>query len=66
MDDEVSRDDDHRRAERFGVMRNRPHRRADVIAALPPETVVGFLVWGDPAFYDSTIRIVDAVAGPAA
>jgi len=35
---------------------------ADVIAALPPETVVGFLVWGDPAFYDSTIRIVDAVA----
>jgi len=31
------------------------------IAALPEEAVVGFLVWGDPAFYDSTIRIVDAV-----
>lgn len=23
---------------------------------------VGFLVWGDPAFYDSTIRIVDRIA----
>lgn len=22
----------------------------------------GFLVWGDPAFYDSTIRVVDAIA----
>ena len=22
----------------------------------------GFLVWGDPAFYDSTIRVIDAVA----
>ncbi|MFM6849478.1 MAG: SAM-dependent methyltransferase, partial [Terrabacter sp.] len=22
------------------------------------ETTVGFLVWGDPAFYDSTIRVV--------
>lgn len=28
-----------------------------VIAARPG--VVGFLVWGDPAFYDSTIRVVD-------
>lgn len=38
-------------------------RRADIyvetIAALPPSAVVGFLVWGDPAFYDSTIRIVN-------
>lgn len=25
------------------------------------ETTVGFLVWGDPAFYDSTIRVVDAL-----
>lgn len=32
-----------------------------VIEALPPDAVVGFLVWGDPAFYDSTIRIVDAI-----
>ena len=40
--------------------------RADAYAAvlgeLPEGTVVGFLVWGDPAFYDSTIRVVDAVA----
>ncbi len=26
------------------------------------EETVGFLVWGDPAFYDSTIRVVDALA----
>lgn len=32
------------------------------IAALPEGAVAGFLVWGDPAFYDSTIRIVNAVA----
>lgn len=32
---------------------------ADVIANLPESATVGFLVWGDPAFYDSTIRIVD-------
>lgn len=25
------------------------------------ERTVGFLVWGDPAFYDSTLRIVDAL-----
>lgn len=36
---------------------------ADVIRAeTHPEGVVGFLVWGDPAFYDSTIRIVESVA----
>lgn len=34
---------------------------AAVIAGLPTGAVVGFLVWGDPAFYDSTIRIVDAI-----
>ena len=32
-----------------------------VVADLPADAVVGFLVWGDPAFYDSTIRIVDAI-----
>lgn len=26
------------------------------------EETVGFLVWGDPAFYDSTIRVVDVLA----
>lgn len=35
---------------------------AEVIDLLPAEAVVGFLVWGDPAFYDSTIRVVDAIA----
>ena len=35
---------------------------ADVIETLPAgETTVGFLVWGDPALYDSTIRVVDAL-----
>lgn len=34
---------------------------ASVIAARPG--TVGFLVWGDPAFYDSTIRVVDRLAG---
>ena len=35
---------------------------ADVIDGLDDgETTVGFLVWGDPAFYDSTIRVVDAL-----
>lgn len=33
----------------------------EVIEALPAGAVVGFLVWGDPAFYDSTIRVVDAI-----
>lgn len=42
--------------------RERADRYAGVIASLPPEAVVGFLVWGDPAFYDSTIRIVDDLA----
>jgi len=36
---------------------------ADVLAGLGPEEgTVGFLVWGDPAFYDSTIRVVDALS----
>lgn len=33
-----------------------------IIEGLAPDAVVGFLVWGDPAFYDSTIRIVDSIA----
>ncbi|WEV78556.1 precorrin-6A synthase (deacetylating) [Janibacter cremeus] len=32
-----------------------------IIEELPSDAVVGFLVWGDPAFYDSTIRVVDAI-----
>ena len=36
---------------------------AEVISSeLPHGGTVGFLVWGDPAFYDSTIRIVESVA----
>ncbi len=35
---------------------------AEVIDGLASgEETVGFLVWGDPAFYDSTIRVVDAL-----
>lgn len=34
---------------------------AELIDDLDPTDVVGFLVWGDPAFYDSTLRIVDAL-----
>jgi precorrin-6A synthase (deacetylating) len=34
---------------------------AEVMRGLPEGSVVGFLVWGDPAFYDSTIRIVERI-----
>jgi len=41
----------------------RAERYADVIRAEVRDSgTVGFLVWGDPAFYDSTIRIVEAIA----
>ncbi len=41
----------------------RAQRYADTIRAeVGAAGTVGFLVWGDPAFYDSTIRIVEAVA----
>ncbi len=33
-----------------------------VLQGMAPDAVVGFLVWGDPAIYDSTIRIADAMA----
>ncbi|RRD05755.1 precorrin-6A synthase (deacetylating) [Arachnia propionica] len=33
----------------------------EVMRELPADAVVGFLVWGDPAFYDSTIRIVERI-----
>lgn len=32
-----------------------------ILDSLPPDAVVGFLTWGDPAFYDSTLRIVNAL-----
>ncbi|KHL19337.1 precorrin-6A synthase [Mumia flava] len=34
----------------------------EVLAGLPEGTVAGFLVWGDPALYDSTLRILDRIA----
>ena len=41
----------------------RAQRYAEVIRTeVAPDGVVGFLVWGDPAFYDSTLRIVASVA----
>lgn len=42
----------------------RAQRYAETIRAeVGANGTVGFLVWGDPAFYDSTIRIVESVAG---
>jgi precorrin-6A synthase len=35
---------------------------AEVLDGLDEGSVVGFLVWGDPALYDSTIRVVERVA----
>ena len=41
----------------------RPQRtRGRSTSELPHGGTVGFLVWGDPAFYDCTIRIVESVA----
>jgi precorrin-6A synthase len=40
----------------------RAQRYAETISAeLDNGGTVGFLVWGDPAFYDSTIRIVESI-----
>jgi precorrin-6A synthase len=43
--------------------RRRAERYAEVIRAeVGTDGTAGFLVWGDPALYDSTIRIVELVA----
>lgn len=40
----------------------RAHQYAEIIAAeVSDGGTVGFLVWGDPALYDSTIRIVESM-----
>ncbi|RRD51459.1 precorrin-6A synthase (deacetylating) [Arachnia propionica] len=39
----------------------RARNYAEVMRGLAAGSVVGFLVWGDPAFYDSTIRIVERI-----
>ena len=45
-----------------GWHRRRAEHYASVVAReVAPGGTVGFLVWGDPAFYDSTIRIVELV-----
>ncbi|WP_186627537.1 precorrin-6A synthase (deacetylating) [Rhodococcus sp. BP22] len=33
----------------------------EVLLGLDPSATVGFLVWGDPALYDSTIRVIERV-----
>ncbi|WP_026926564.1 precorrin-6A synthase (deacetylating) [Granulicoccus phenolivorans] len=40
--------------------RARADRYAELLTGLP-EADAGFLVWGDPAFYDSTLRILDTL-----
>ena len=41
----------------------RAQRYAEIIRAeVGDGGTIGFLVWGDPAFYDSTIRIVQSIA----
>lgn len=42
----------HERAERIG---------AAISAELAPDAVGAFLVWGDPALYDSTLRVLERV-----
>ena len=40
----------------------RAQRYAEIIAAeVGDDGTIGFLVWGDPAFYDSTIRIAESI-----
>jgi len=40
----------------------RAQRYAEIIAAeVGDASTIGFLVWGDPAFYDSTIRIAESI-----
>jgi precorrin-6A synthase len=39
----------------------RIERYVNLIKELPEDAVVGFLVWGDPAFYDSIIGIVNEI-----
>ena len=48
-----------------GAVRDWHEARVDAFAQVLAEHPgdVGFLVWGDPAFYDSTIRIVESLAG---
>nr|WP_320191337.1 precorrin-6A synthase (deacetylating) [uncultured Desulfobacter sp.] len=40
---------------------SRVNRFVNAIKELPPNMIVGFLAWGDPAFYDSLIGIVEEI-----
>jgi precorrin-6A synthase len=40
--------------------------RTAIEQAVPDGGTVGFLVWGDPAFYDSTIRVLDRILATGA
>lgn len=60
---DADRDDAAYRAGVRDWHRVRAERYAEVIRAeVGEQGTVGFLVWGDPAFYDSTIRIVASLA----
>lgn len=41
--------------------RERVARFITEIQQLPEDATIGFLVWGDPAFYDSTLRMVEQI-----
>lgn len=57
------RDDANYRAGVAAWHEARAQRYAEVInAEVGGGGTIGFLVWGDPAFYDSTIRIVQSIA----
>jgi precorrin-6A synthase len=50
----------------LGAVRDWHEARAEVIGAavaaeVPVDGVGGFLVWGDPSVYDSTLRIIDRI-----
>ncbi|RNL60784.1 precorrin-6A synthase (deacetylating) [Nocardioides marmoriginsengisoli] len=55
---------DIRRSRYEGAVRDWHQARVDAFEQVLVERPgdVGFLVWGDPAFYDSTIRIVESLA----
>lgn len=60
---DAERDDDQYRAGVAAWHSARVARLVDEFRGMPDGATVGFLVWGDPAFYDSTIRMVDQIAG---
>lgn len=39
---------------------------SQIVSGLPDDASVGFLAWGDPALYDSILRVVDELRGSVA